>query len=246
MVGVVFLGALITLLWMLFFRFALEKELSVRTGFETEIERLYCNPFSGDIRADAISFWNPPGFPNSQFMRLSGVNVKIKPLSLRGDRISVPEMTLVIDQLSLVVTETGQMNTRTFSDALDGPTGSPGQPADARGGKSFEIRHLSVEVKNVDVEDLSSGFVYARRYRPNVTRDFTNVTDFDEVVRTLLGDLLQAGLGSYAPGVLAVIPSRLAGPAGPVFLQGDERLKATMDSVIELLKNGFETPDEEP
>jgi hypothetical protein len=101
-------------------------------------------------------------------------------------------------------------------------------------------------VKEVGIEDLRSGVRFVRRYRPGVHREFRDVIDLDEVVRTLLGDLLQAGLGSYAPEVLAVIPSRLAGPAGPVFLQGDERLKAAMDSVIELLKNRLEKVPDKP
>lgn len=244
--GIVFVGALLTLLWILFFRFAAERELKARTGFATEIEHLYCNPFSGRIRADTIAFWNPPGFPNSEFMRISAVDVEIKPMSLRSDQVSVPELSLVIDQLSLVVTETGQMNTRVFSDALDGPAISGSDRTGATEVGGIDIRHLVIEVKSIDVEDLSSGMVYTRRYRPNLRREFRNVTDFDEVVRTLLGDLLQAGLGPYAPGVLAVIPARLAGPAGPLFLQDDERLKATMDSVIELLKNRFDSAPEKP
>lgn len=242
----VFFGALLTLLWMLFFRFAVERELAVRTGFDTEIEQLYCNPFSGRIKADTIAFWNPPGFPNSEFMRLTKLEVEIKPLSVRDRVVAIPKLSLVIDQLSLVVTETGQMNTRAFSDSLDGPTEyAPAKEGDGQA-EGLDIEHLIVEINSIDVEDLSSGIVYVRRYRPNVRREFLHVTDLDEVVRTLLGDLLQAGLGPYAPGVLAVVPARLAGPAGPVFLQDDERLKSTMDSVIELLKNRFDSSEEEP
>jgi hypothetical protein len=246
LVGVIFLGALLALLWMAFFRFAMERELMVRTGFATSIERLFCNPMSGRMRADAITFRNPKGFPDTEFMRLSEVDLAIKPLTIRSNLISVPELALVVDQLSLVVTHTGQMNTRVFSDALDGANESESDHPSDRPTQEFEIEHLSITIKEVDIEDLRSGTLFVRRYRPGVHREFRNVTDFDEVVRTLLGDLLQAGLGSYAPGVLAVIPSRLAGPAGPVFLQGDERLKATMDSVIELLKNRFETAPEDP
>lgn len=242
----VFFGALLCLLWMLFFRFAVERELQVRTGFGTEVEHLYCNPFTGRIKADTIAFWNPPGFPNSEFMRLTELDVEIKPLSVRDRIVSIPRLSLVIDQLSLVVTETGQMNTRVFSDSLDGPTESASVKGEAGQAEGLDIEHLIVEIKSVDVEDLSSGIVYVRRYRPNVRREFRHVTDLDEVVRTLLGDLLQAGLGPYAPGVLAVVPVRLAGPAGPVFLQDDERLKTTMDSVIELLKNRFDSSEEEP
>lgn len=246
MVGMVFFGALLALLWMLFFRFAAERELMARTGFATEIEQLYCNPFSGRIRAKTIAFWNPPGFPNSEFMRLSGVDLEIKPMTVRDPVVSIPELSLVIDQLSLVVTETGQMNTRVFSDSLDGPTESAPSNKGIKSVGGLDIGHLVIEIKSIDVEDLSSGIIYVRRYRPNVRREFHHVTDLDEVVRTLLGDLLQAGLGPYAPGVLAVIPARLAGPAGPVFLQDDERLKGTMDSVIELLKNRFDSSEEEP
>lgn len=246
LVGVIFLGALLVLLWMAFFRFAMERELMVRTGFATSIERLFCNPLSGRMRADAITFRNPVGFPDTEFMRLSEVDLAIKPLTIRSDRVSVPELALVVDQLSLVVTHTGQMNTRVFSDALDGANESGSDHPPDRPAQEFEIGHLSITIKEVDIEDLRSGTLFVRRYRPGVHREFRNVTDLDEVVRTLLGDLLQAGLGSYAPGVLAVIPSRLAGPAGPVFLQGDERLKATMDSVMELLKNRFETAPEAP
>lgn len=242
----VFFGALLCLLWMLFFRFAVERELQVRTGFGTEVEHLYCNPFTGRIKADTIAFWNPPGFPNSAFMRLTELDVEIKPLSVRDRIVSIPRLSLVIDQLSLVVTETGQMNTRVFSDSLDGPTESAPVKGEVGQAEGLDIEHLIVEIKSVDVEDLSSGIVYVRRYRPNVRREFRHVTDLDEVVRTLLGDLLQAGLGPYAPGVLAVVPARLAGPAGPVFLQDDERLKTTMDSVIELLKNRFDSSEEEP
>ena len=78
--GMVFFGALLALLWMLFFRFAAERELMARTGFATEIEKLYCNPFSGQVKAATIAFWNPPGFPNSEFMRLSEVDLQIRPL----------------------------------------------------------------------------------------------------------------------------------------------------------------------
>jgi hypothetical protein len=246
LVGIVFLGALLTLIWMLFFRFAMERELLVRTGFSTSIESFYCNPLSGRVRVDTITFRNPDGFPDTEFMRLSEIDLAIKPLTIRSKFISVPELNLVVSQLSLVVTHTGQMNTNVFSDALNG-TSDPesGRPTD-KPPPNFEIDYLSISIKEVDVEDLSSGTRSVRRYRPSVHREFRNVTDFDEVVRTLLGDLLQAGLGSYAPGVLAVIPSRLAGPAGPVFLQGDDRIKATMDSVMELLKNRFESEPKEP
>lgn len=246
LVGMIFFGALLCLLWMLFFRFAVERELKARTGFGTEIEQLYCNPFSGRIKADTIAFWNPAGFPNSEFMRITELDVEIKPLSVRNPIVSIPKLSLVMDQLSLVVTETGQMNTRTFSDSLDGPAGSAPSTDGSGPAGGLDIEHLIVEIKSVDVEDLSSGIVYVRRYRPNVRREFRHVTDLDEVVRTLLGDLLQAGLGPYAPGVLAVVPARLAGPAGPVFLQDDERLKNTMDSVIELLKNRFDSSEEGP
>jgi hypothetical protein len=242
----VFFGALLALLWMLFFRFAIERELAVRTGFSTEIEQLYCNPFSGRIKADTIVFWNPPGFPNSEFMRLTELDVEIKPLSVRDRIVSIPKLSLVIDQLSLVVTETGQMNTRVFSDSLDGPTASAPETEGTGQAEGLDIEHLVIKINSIDVEDLSSGIVYVRRYRPNVRREFRHVTDLDEVVRTLLGDLLQAGLGPYAPGVLAVVPARLAGPAGPVFLQDDERLKSTMESVIELLKNRFDSTEEQP
>ena len=246
MVGVVFLGAVLTLGWMLFARFAFERELAMRTGFPVEIEKFYCNPFRGEVRADAVSFWNPPGFPNSMFLRVSGLELAMKPLSLRGGNLEIPELSLVVDQLSLVVTETGQMNTRVFSDALDGPATSGAGVSGGKTGESFTIEHLLIEIKEIDIEDLSSGSVFVRRYRPAIRREFENVKDLDVVVRTLLGDFLQAGLETYAPDVLAVIPARLAGPAGPVFLQGDERIKATMDSVIELLKNRFDSPAEEP
>ncbi|MEZ5275706.1 MAG: hypothetical protein R3F07_04925 [Opitutaceae bacterium] len=245
-VGVVFLGAVLTLAWMLLGRFAFERELAVRTGFPVEIERFYCNPFRGEIRANAISFGNPPGFPNSLFLRVSGLDLTIKPLSVRGEALEIPELSLVVDQLSLVVTETGQMNTRVFSDALDGPGTTGDGVSSGQTEKSFIIEHLLIEIQEVDIEDLSSGSVFVRRYRPAIRREFENVRDLDVVVRTLLGDLLQAGLEAYAPDVLTVIPARLAGPAGPVFLQGDERIKATMDSVIELLKNRFDSPAEEP
>ena len=245
-VGIVFLGALLTLGWMLFGRFAVERELAARTGFGAEIESFYGNPFAGEVRADAISFWNPPGFPDSLFMRLTGLDMTLKPLSLRGPILTVPQLAVVVDQLSLVVTETGQMNTRTFSDALDGQVEAGAVPETGEAAESYVIGRLRIEIKEIDIEDLRTGSAFVRRYRPNIRREFENVKDLDEVVRTLLGDLLQAGLGSYAPEVLAVIPARLAGPAGPVFLQGDERLKSTMDSVIELLKNRFESPDEEP
>ncbi len=187
--------------WMVFLPQLVARFVRGRTGFDVQIQSLYCNPFTADLAVRGLVIANPPTFPRTEFVSVREFKIDARCSSFFGRRWEVNDATLDVAQVAIVRDREGRVNARLFQQGLAGSAGNPSAGAarktEAKTQRGFLIRHLTVRIDRMLVADYSVSKPETREYTVNFTHTYENVTSASQVATPLAG-----ALGNLA-GVLA-------------------------------------------
>lgn len=119
---------------------AVERGGTRALGVPVALDSMALSPFSGRLGMDGFRVANPEGFSAEPLLRIDRGGVAVRPASLFGDVIEVPEITL--DGLHVrVERNAGGTNLKRILDNLGGTGGDGGSaPSDGAGGGGPRVR----------------------------------------------------------------------------------------------------------
>jgi hypothetical protein len=227
------LFAALALAWMILLPLAVTKVVRLRTGFDTEIQALYFNPFTANLAVRGLVITNPPSFPVKDFVEIREFRADTRLASLFSRRWEIDDAVLHVALLAVVRDQRGVVNARLFR---GGPTGTaPGRPPAAtpkpERARGFLIRHLEVRIDRLTVADYSKGTPAVREFNLNFRHTYENVTSVRQLAAPLADT--SAGLSRALESVLPEIGTALRSARGT--------LKETGRKAGEALKSFFES-----
>lgn len=200
--AVVFAGAAIA--WMILLPRVVARVVRQRTGFDVQIQSLYCNPFTADLTVRGLVITNPSTFPQRDFVDLRGFKIDARWLSLLGRRWEVNDAAVDIAKISIVRDQEGRVNARIFQEGLAGQAGirPSAESSRAEPGKEreFLVRHLTVRIDRLLVADYSLRKPETREYNLNFSHTYENVTSARQLAAPLAKSL--GGLAGVLAGTL--------------------------------------------
>lgn len=205
------LAAAGALAWMLFLPLVLTNRVASRTGFPTEVEEVYVNPFSGVARLKGLQIENPEGFREAaaepEFLALPYFATDIELTSLWSDRLVVDRLVVNVEEVNVVRNADGATNIDLFRTRLMPP---PAEERPAAPARPFLVRELIFRLDRVVIADYSRRAPRLQTFDLNINRQFENVTDVKEILTPLVADLSAAGLTNLAESILGLaVPAPL-------------------------------------
>ncbi len=198
------LFAVVALVWMLFLPMTATRWLRTRTGFDTSVQSLMVNPFTGRIVVRGLAINNPPTFPRPDFLLVREFEAETSLLSLFSDRPEFERVALDIALVALVKRADGRTNAAVFRDYL--LPASPSGPQPAGQARPLRIRRLELKFDRFLVADHTPRQPVVRDYPLHINRTFENVSDPRQLLLPVAMDEFFA-LGEAVGGLL---PSELA------------------------------------
>jgi hypothetical protein len=240
--GLLFIIAALMLGWMLFLPLLVTSHIKAHSDFGAEVESLSGNPLAGTINVLDLELTNPEEFEKKDFIKLKEFDLKVKPLSLMGERIEVPRLIIDVDQITIVTNRRGESNIKVFHKRMQGE----GSEADTSEEESepidFIVNSLKLRIRKIVTADYSKGTEpVIREYDVNIDREFTDVSDPKVIVTPLLADIAAAGLSRYGGDLFGILPESLTGPLGDALGQGGGLLKSVNEKSFEAVKNLFDS-----
>jgi hypothetical protein len=214
-------AALAALAWMLLLPVVVTTWLWQRTGFETSLQSLMVNPFTGRVVARGFVLGNPPVFPRKEFLQMREFEAEAELTTLFSDKPVFRRVRFDVTLLAMVKREDGRTNIQAFQSYLAGGR-APAQPAK---GRPFLIRKLEVKLDRFMVIDHSRREPVVREYALQFDRSFVNVTDTQQLLLPSSVDQLFA-LGGAAGSLL---PADVAGAI-------DRAVRSSTDVMRELAR----------
>jgi hypothetical protein len=227
------LFAALALAWMILLPLAVTKAVRLRTGFDTEIQTLYFNPFTANLAVRGLVVTNPPSFPVKDFVEIREFRADAKLASLFSQRWEIDDAALHVALLAVVRDQRGLVNARLFQGGLAG-TASDRPPAAAPKpdqAQKFLIRHLEVRIDRLIVADYSRGTPAVREFNLNFRHTYENVTSVQQLAAPLVDS--SAGVVRALEGALPEI--------GATLRSAGDTLKETGRKAGDALKGFFES-----
>ncbi len=240
--GLLFLIAVLMLGWMLFLPLLVTSQIKTHSRFGAEVESLSGNPLAGTVNVLNLVLTNPEGFEEKDFVKLKEFDLKVKPLSLMGERIEVPRLLLDVEQVTIVTNRNGENNAKIFHERMRGEDKVEETSEEESEPIDFIVNSLKIRVHKVVTVDYSKRKEpVIREYNVNIDREFTDVSDPKVIVTPVLTDIAAVGLAQYGGDLFGLLPESLTGPLGDAFGQGGDLLKSVNEKSIDTLKNLFDS-----
>ncbi len=236
--GLFFIIAALMLGWMLFLPLLVTSHISANSDFGAEVESLSGNPLAGTVNILDLELTNPEEFEEKDFIKLNEFDLKVKPLSLMGERIEVPRLIIDVDHITIVTNRKGARNVKVFQERMQGEGSDEGasEPVD------FIVNSLKLRVSKVVTADYSKGGdPIVREYYVNIDREFIDVSDPKVIVTPILADIAAAGLSQYGGDLFGMLPESLTGPLGDALGQEGGLLNSVNEKSIDAIKNLFDS-----
>lgn len=183
---------------------AIQTASSEALGVETRVETVRIGFFSSTFSLKGLAVDNPKDIGEGQFLSLGDGSVELSTMSLLGDTVTVPELTLKDITVHLIKTAKGS-NYETILDNLDRFQGGSGSAGGSSGGgaagessesegKRFIINKLLIENVKVKVEpakELNLGAVEVPIDRIEL-KDIGSESDKGVLLSDLTGIVIEA------------------------------------------------------
>ncbi len=193
--------------WILFLPALVKGQVRSISGFPVEASRISANPFGATVLLENFQLNNPEGFPVSNFVDVGALDLRVKPLSLMGDRVEIPQLVINLNKLTFVTNKDGVMNANLFKQNIDKALGESPDDTGGEPARPFHIGLLQVKLGTVEVVDYSKGDnPQPRVVELGVDRTFTDVTDPKVVLGPIMSDILQANLPGIANQLSGFLP----------------------------------------
>ncbi|MBL4574547.1 MAG: hypothetical protein JKY51_00415 [Opitutaceae bacterium] len=240
--GILFIIAALMLGWMLFLPLLTTSHIKVHSGFGAEVESLSGNPLAGTITVLDLVLTNPEEFEEKDFVQLKEFDLKVKPLSLVGERIEVPRLVLDVEQITIVINEKGESNLKVFNERMQGEKSGEESVEEESEPVDFIINSLKIRVAKIRIADYSKGKEpIIREFNLDLNREFTDVSDPKVIVTAILMDITAAGLAQYGGDLFRMLPEGLSGSLGDALNPDGGFMKGVNEKSLNVLKNLFDS-----
>jgi uncharacterized protein involved in outer membrane biogenesis len=200
--------------WIVFLPGIVKGKVTEITGFPVEASKISVNPFGTTVVINDFRLENPAEFPVRDFLGVRTLDLRLDAMSLRKEEVQIPQFTLDLDKLTIVVNQQGVTNLGTLQKNIDAALGESSETDDSPS-KPFRIGVMQVRLGKVEMLDYSKGETpVSRVVELGVDRTFTDVTDPKVVLGPVLGDILKANLPGIANQLSAMLPPETAGALG--------------------------------
>ena len=207
LLGLAVLFAFATLAWMLLLPAVVTRQIYARTGFDTSVASLSCDPFTGRLAIRGLVLTNPAAFPTGDFVQLREFRAVIDVWSLFSDQIVCDELAIDVRKVALVRRADGRSNAEVFGQNFG--LAEPAAPASptplAPPARKFLIRRLALRFDQLVIADYSGAKPEVREFDLAVDQHYENVTLarqllVPEVLRRVAAENLGPLLGRLVPG----------------------------------------------
>jgi len=186
--------------------------LKQRSGFTMSAQQQDISALSGSVDLKGFEIDNPDRFPSKDFLNFDEIKVKAEPTSVLGKRILVDDITVNLNNFTMVRNKDGSLNLMALKDGLMGSeaaaaattpnsSGTP-KPAASPGGKipPFTVKSFTLTIKTMTLIDYKSNGGKPQVVNVNYTKTFTNVdeTNYTSVAVKIGTDLSGAGFSFLA------------------------------------------------
>lgn len=171
-----------------------------RTGFSTSIQKVNLQFFSPTLNLENITLINPPYYQNKNFMQIKQFLIRADFFTLWRPQIILNELVINIDKLTLVRTAENSINILEFARHFTKHPGSSPELSNQSQTSSLDkpesrylIKQLTIQLNSIS----TVGFPHpedSQNFTFNHTREFTNVTDIQEVINLLTTDIITQSL----------------------------------------------------
>lgn len=214
LIVVVVLVVVLFAAWTLFLPGIVVGKISSMSGFPAAAEKIRVNPFGTTVMIKGFKIENPPEFPDKEFLDLALLDLQVKPMSLKSERIEIPRLVINLQKVVVVTNKEGVSNVAKLKENL-GPSESSDEEQEGET-PEFHIGLLEVHLGSIEVVDYSKGEEPVRRVvNLDVDRKFTDVTDPKTVATPIVGDILKANAGAISSELAPLLP----GEYGDAFTQ---------------------------
>ncbi|MGH8020270.1 MAG: AsmA family protein [Opitutaceae bacterium] len=201
--------------WILFLPALVKGRVRSISGFPVEASRISANPFGATVLLEDFQLNNPEQFPVDEFVDVGALDLRIKPLSLMGDRVEIPQLVIDLEKLTFVTNKEGVMNANLLKQNIEEALGPSDPETGEEPARPFHVGVLQVKLGAVEVIDFSkSDNPQPRVVQLNVDRTFTDVTDPKVVIAPIMSDILQANLPGIANQVSNFLPEEYSDAVG--------------------------------
>lgn len=188
-----------------------------KTGFTTSIQTMDLRPFSGILNIENMTLLNPPYYQNKNFMQIQQFAIQTQLLTLWRRQVVFDSFLINIDRLTLVRTPENSINlfefahsfrrpsdhtlqTENSNDSLSNP--SPTENPQSR----YLIKHFTVQLNSINTVGFTPN-EDSQNFTLNYTREFTDVTDIEQVIRSVIMDLASQGVSSLIQDLSLILNS---------------------------------------
>lgn len=246
-VFMLFILAAVILAWMVLLPRAVTSTVSELTGFPTRIDKFSANPFTGSFEGESLLLQNSAEWGGETFAEVGALSGSVKLLSLREPTVVLPELTVHLDRLVIIVDPTGRTNVEAIgrSAAITVPAGDAALPIYATAGWFSEIElpsdvlieRLVLRIATIEIHDLGTApvtkivddlayehtYTNVRTYEQLISRPLlTRLAKSPAVFQVLLSSGLLGGADATSPSGLQRLFQRASGAVNS-FLQGLEQ-----------------------
>lgn len=219
--------------WMVLLPRLAERELRQLTGFDIRVQVLTVNPFTGRVVVRGLTAFNPPAYPERDFVELTALQTDVNLFSWAfEDHVTINNLDFDLKKVELVRLHDGKSNFGECSAALTGP---PTPKAAAKPHK-YLIRHLRVRLEKLVVADYTGSQSQVKTYNLNIDQVYTNVSDprqllVPQVVKTLYSFGLHHDISQLLPGDFGVALADAVGGVTKLTSKGTDFLKGVFDKL---------------
>jgi hypothetical protein len=180
----VFLGAVVALVWMALLPHLVAWRLEAKTGFPTRIERLVANPFTGTLRVEGLVMENPAGFEPRTFLAVNTLALDVRLTALLRKELIFDDVVLDLARVSVVTRTDGANNLGLLVEGWGGggPATRPA-PRD-RGDKAdrtWLVRRLELRLGTIEIVNHAAQPPERRELVLNHAQTLHEVSSFAQI-----------------------------------------------------------------
>lgn len=181
---------------------AAQKAIEKATGFGLTIDHISVGLVRPVFKLQGLELQNPEDFPEQQAFLIKELLVRYDLPSFFSQEVHLPEVVLDIPKAVMVKKEDGESNIDRLrassakkeitEPAGDQPKEEPASKAEEKPAKKIRIDRLHLVIGSVEVHEYVKGSEKpkVKTYDINVDREFTNVTDLQQVGLAISGEIL--------------------------------------------------------
>lgn len=190
--------------------------LKSKTGFEVNIDKSECSLFKGILDFKGIHLLNPDqSFELPKFVNVDSAYVNLNLMSLLKREVVIDKISIKIDDVTIIQNQADQINAIEFKNAVQNLIAanisrqpsqqqthnfqtkyntykSTNKPANEQS-KSLQIKTLDVALNQVELINILPGNE-DKIVNVQYEKTFTNVSDINDIVNTLVKDMKKFGL----------------------------------------------------